>query len=286
MTKGWCPMNGSWNLDFISEENFYQHVKSTVEAYRAGMKPFNTALFNSNTIDPIKLLLDKSIYQKDWKDIVSDEVFRQRDKGNNNSIGYFHQNIFRYIEGCEVPQAGWDVIYKNPNGIDIGDGVAVSTIYVEMKNKHNTMNSASAAKTYSKAQEQLLQDDDSACFLVEAIAKQSQNIPWSASVDGARKSHKLIRRVSMDQFYKVVTGDELAFWKVCQKLPSTIERVIDNLNVPPVPFDTVYDELAGMSKKADNGFIDALYLLGFSTYFGFGEVDYGEVEITNPKTDA
>lgn len=42
-----------------------------------------------------------------------------------------------------------------------------------MKNKHNTMNSAAAGKTFIKMQSQLLKDDDCACFLVEAIAKAS-----------------------------------------------------------------------------------------------------------------
>lgn len=263
-------MNSTWNLEFISQQDFYTHVKNTVESYRSGMKSFDIELFNSNTVDPIKLILDKSIYQKSWAAIVSDEVLRQRDKGNNNSIGYFHQNIFRYIQNCEVPQAGWDVIYRNPDGISLGDGVVVKTIYVEMKNKHNTMNSASAAKTYSKAQLQLLEDDESACFLVEAIARQSQNIPWSVSIDGQRKSHKLIRRVSIDQFFKIVTGDELAFWKICQALPDTLEEVIADLNAAPVPYDTVYDELTEISQKSGGSFVDALYLLGFSSYLGFG----------------
>ena len=98
----------------------------------------------------------------------------QRDKSNNNDIGYFHQNIFSYFKGCEVPQAGWDVIYRNPDGIQMPDGDIVHTIYVEMKNKHNTMNSASSAKTYIKMQGQILEDDDCACLLVEAIAKKSQ----------------------------------------------------------------------------------------------------------------
>lgn len=271
-------MNRSWNLSFISEEDFNEHVKRTVESYRAGMKPFDAELFNSNTIDPIKLLLDKSIYRKDWKTIISDEVFRQRDKGNNNSIGYFHQNIFRYIDTCEVPQAGWDVIVRNPDGIDIGNGTIVSTVYVEMKNKHNTMNSASAARTYAKAQKQLLEDDDSACFLVEAIAKQSQNIPWAVSVDGERKSHKLIRRVSMDQFFKIVTGDEYAFWKVCHALPEAINKAINDLDDPPVPFDTVYDELQEIGRDTERGFIGALYLLGFSSYLGFGDIHVEEID--------
>ena len=37
------------------------------------------------------------------------------------------------------------------------DGDIVHTIYVEMKNKHNTMNSASSAKTYIKMQGQILE---------------------------------------------------------------------------------------------------------------------------------
>lgn len=46
------------------------------------------------------------------------------------------------------------------------------------------MNSASSAKTYIKMQGQILEDDDCACLLVEAIAKKSQNIKWSTKVDG------------------------------------------------------------------------------------------------------
>ncbi len=44
------------------------------------------------------------------------------------------------------------------------DGDVVHTVYVEMKNKHNTMNSASAGKTYIKMQNQFLSNDDCACF--------------------------------------------------------------------------------------------------------------------------
>lgn len=63
------------------------------------------------------------------------------------------------------------------------------------------MNSAAAGKTFIKMQSQLLKDDDCACFLVEAIAKKSQNIKWETSVDNQKVGHKLIRRVSMDKFY-------------------------------------------------------------------------------------
>ena len=139
-----------WNLDFISEEDFKKHVRATIMKYGEKLESYDLKRFNSNLIDPIKLIFDKSVYRTSWEEIVNNEIFRQRDKSNNNDIGYFHQNIFSYFKGCEVPQAGWDVIYRNPDGIQMPDGDIVHTIYVEMKNKHNTMNSASSAKTYLK----------------------------------------------------------------------------------------------------------------------------------------
>ena len=67
------------------------------------------------------------------------------------------------------------------------------------------MNSASAGKTFIKMQNQLLNDDDCACFLVEAIAQRSQNIKWETTVDKKKVGHKLIRRVSIDQFYALLS---------------------------------------------------------------------------------
>lgn len=49
-------------------------------------------------------------------------------------------------------------------------------------------------------------------FLVEAIAKDSQNAKRSAIVDKKKVSHKRIRRVSIDQFYSMVTGEKNAFY--------------------------------------------------------------------------
>lgn len=267
-----------WNLHFISEEHFETHVKATIEKYGEKLASFDLKRFNKNIIDPIKLIFDKTVYQSSWDEIVSNEIFRQRDKSNNNDIGYFHQRIFQYIENCHVPangeEGGWDVIYENPNGIAIPDGGSVHTVYVEMKNKHNTMNSASAGKTFIKMQNQLLHDDDCACFLVEAIAQRSQNIKWETTVDKRKVGHKLIRRVSLDQFYALVTGQEDAFYQMCMVLPSVIEKAVKDLAGTIVPHDTVMEELREMSAQQNMGTEDmsiamAAYMLGFSDYKGF-----------------
>lgn len=259
-----------WNLSFISERDFKRHVRQTIQNYGEKLVPYDLKRFNSNIVDPIKLIFDKSIYQYSWDEIIRNEIFRQRDKSNNNDIGYFHQRIFQYIDGCSVPQAGWDVIVsKKDKRIDLPECGSVKTIYVEMKNKHNTMNSASSAKTYMKMQGQLLTDDDCACFLVEAIAKTSQNVTWAVSVDGARQKHRRIRRVSMDEFYRIVTGQTDAFYQMCMVLPSTIQEVLSASDGLIVPHDTVIEELQQIADCRGGSFALALYMLGFGSYKGF-----------------
>ena len=263
-----------WNLSFITEEEFINHVQATIQKYGEKLQSFDLKRFNKNIVDPIKLIFDKTVYGSSWEEIVSSEIFRQRDKSNNNDIGYFHQRIFQYIKNCEVPNTGWDVIYKNEDGISIPDGSVVKTVYVEMKNKHNTMNSASAGKTFIKMQNQLLQDDDCACFLVEAIAQKSQNIKWETTVDRQKVGHKLIRRVSLDQFYALVTGQDDAFYQMCMVLPEIIQKAVDSMDNAIVPNDTVMDELKKIASQYGGNDDDlaiamAVYILGFGGYKGF-----------------
>ncbi len=275
----------SWDLDFISYEDFKKHVRATISKYGQKLESYDLQRFNNNLVDPIKLIFDKSVYHSSWEEIVKNEIFRQRDKANNNDIGYFHQNIFSYFKGCVVPSEGWDVIYTNPDGIEMPDGDVIHKVYVEMKNKHNTMNSSSSAKTYIKMQNQLLEDDDCVCFLVEAIASKSQNIKWTASVDKKKVQHKRIRRVSMDKFYGLVTGEEDAFFRMCMALPGVINEVIDEEESVNVPHDTVIDELKNLAKMFKNteeelSMAMAVYMLGFSTYDGFSaklaeNIDFG-----------
>ena len=123
-------------------------------------------------------------------------------------------------------------------------------------------------------QNQLLNDDDCACFLVEAIAQRSQNIKWETTVDKKKVGHKLIRRVSIDKFYALVTGVEDAFYQMCMVLPSIIEKAVKELEGTIVPNDTVIDELKAFAKtynieSEDLAIAMATYMLGFSGYNGF-----------------
>ena len=239
-----------YNLSFISDEDLFFHVKETVEKYRFTI---DLKKFNKNLIDPIKLTFDSKVYGKSYEETIESEIIRQIDKSNTNHIGYFHQNIFKYIrDEWEIPEQGFDLINHSAH------------IFVEMKNKHNTMNSASSQKTYMKMQNMLIQNAENRCLLVEIIAKQSQDLPWKISLDGNAFEHDFIRRVSIDKFYEIVTGEADAFKNLCEVLPSVLDDVISSMDMNIVE-NTVFEELQVLSPNL----LQSLYLLAFQNYEGF-----------------
>jgi len=242
----------SYGLNFITDENLYQHVKDTVDKYRFQI---DLKEFNKNLVDPIKLTFDAKVYQKDVQAVIEAEVIRQIDKSNTNHIGYFHQNIFHYIgNGWHVPQSGYDIVNTEQK------------YYIEMKNKHNTMNSSSSQKTYMRMQNTLLSEQNATCFLVEVIAKHSQNIPWQVSLDGQSVVNEKIRRISIDKFYELVTGDKFAFRDLCEQLPIVISDIIA-AKPQDKKTNTVFEELEQISPNL----LKSLYLLSFCQYEGFSQ---------------
>ncbi len=239
-----------YNLGFISDKDIYAHVKKTVESYR---REITLEQFNENVVDPIKLTFDSKVYGKTIRQAIEDECLRQIDKSNSNSIGYFHQNLFKYAgRGWSVPSEGFDVEHGDRH------------IFVELKNKHNTMNSASSQKTYMKMQNKLLEDDQATCYLVEVISKKSRDDAWRITLDKKVCSHNKIRRMSIDKFYEMVFEDPESFYKLCVALPLIIEDVLRE-NPGLALKNTVYESLT--AEHSD--LLTALYLLAFSTYEGF-----------------
>lgn len=251
-----------YNLGFISDEQIFNHVKYTIEKYRSIISLKD---FQKNIIDPIKMTFDAKIYQQSWEEIIEVEVIRQLDKSNNNHIGYFHQNIFQYIDGWEVPKHGFDVVNTEKQ------------IFVEMKNKHNTMNSSSSQKTYMNMQAKLLENPKAICMLVEVIAKRSQNIPWQISLNTTSHAHNNIRRVSIDKFYEIATGQADAFYQLCRILPNVIDDVLAQTDLDSIIQNTVLAELlADNQTNEKDDILKRIFKTSFATYQGFDDFNWGE----------
>ena len=167
-------------------------------------------------------------------------------------FGYFHQKIFKYIDNCVVPESGWDVIYTDKKG---------KRYYAEVKNKYNTMNDGSSRDAFNRMLRQINEEPDAVCFLVEAISTRSRDIVWGRNGNNDNR----IRRISIDRFFELVTGDKDAFFKVCMVLPEIIDEIMEESEDIKAVKDTAFDEL----KKKDKNLVRALYLLAFDDYYGF-----------------
>ena len=113
-------------------------------------------------------------------------------------------------------------------------------------------------------QNEILHGADITCILVEVIAKNSQDIPWKITIDGTVYEHAKIRRVSIDKFYEIVTGEQTAFKQLCDVLPVVINDVVSSLDVETIE-NSVFDELNTLS----DDILKSLYELAFKKYEGF-----------------
>jgi hypothetical protein len=94
----------------------------------------------SNVVDPFSALFDMVKQGIDFDDWLKQEEFRQAQKTLQNQVGYFHQNILGKVEGWKDTGIGGSIDLINVD----------EKIIVELKNKHNTLNSSSSIQTYRK----------------------------------------------------------------------------------------------------------------------------------------
>ena len=242
-----------WKLNFISEKDLKENIKNTIEAYLNAMNNVDLNDFNKNIIDPIKLLFDMKVYGKTTDELIEDEINRQIDKTNTNTIGYFNQNMFKYIDNCKVPPQGFDVIYTDP--------LTGKKYYVEMKNKHNTMNDGGKNTVMERMIAKIKEEPEATCFLVEIISGKSKNEVWNykSNID------ERIRRVSIDRFYYMVTGEINAFKNLCDVLPDKIDEVLKEMISEKVGENLVVEQL----KEINPDIIKSMFMLAFGDYEGF-----------------
>lgn len=126
-------------VNFISDEHLLECISHLHGAYVRAKNNITKENFYSNKVDTIKLTFDSKFNDLDEESLIEAELLRQIDKSINNSIGTFHEEILGGIEGYEI---------GNLSGFDIK--AVDDTLFAEIKNKHNTMNSSSAEALFQK----------------------------------------------------------------------------------------------------------------------------------------
>ena len=64
-----------WNLNFITKENLKEHIRNTISTYEKTLDGIDLSKFNSNIVDPIKMVFDSKVYRKTFEEVIKDSEF-------------------------------------------------------------------------------------------------------------------------------------------------------------------------------------------------------------------
>lgn len=207
-----------WN--FVDDETLLTEIKNVLKQFEQEMEAVD---IHRNVIDPFSALFDMAKQGIDFEEWLEQEKSRQSQKTLQNLVGYFHQHILGAVGDWSDPGSGGSIDLINEK----------LKIIVEIKNKHNTLNSSSATQTYNKMVGHL---DNSKKgyqgYVVLLIPKRPQRYRkhFAPNDDGVPVQRRDdLMEIDGASLYEIVTGDKDALRKLYTCLPEAIEAALPGL---------------------------------------------------------
>ncbi|MBN1926683.1 MAG: Eco47II family restriction endonuclease [Prolixibacteraceae bacterium] len=246
-------------VEFISDEHFLNCIENLHASYEKAKESISKNKFYKNKIDTIKLTFDTKFNNIDEKNIVETEILRQIDKSINNSIGTFHEQILGGIKGYEVGKLSGFDIKANDN-----------TLFADIKNKHNTMNSSAAEALFQKLARYADAYKQAKCYWVQILAKSSFNEHWKGDINGKEYSHSRVFKISGDQFYALLTDRDNAFYELYKALPLAINDFLSSIDKKESKAkNSALSEIIDETKPTKRSILDQISFDNYCYYQGF-----------------
>lgn len=204
-------------FSFIDDEDLVGAVSSVIKTAQNASEKAESE-FEKNVLDPFAALFSMSynaITLDEWNKL---EKERQSQKSIQNAIGEFHQNLLGKFHGWQNPGRGGSVDLINDQ----------KKFIAEIKNKHNTMNSSSAAETYNKLANHLKYDRKGyTAYLVQIVPKHAEDydIEWSPNLTTTALRHD-IRRIDGESFYDLASGEKDTMHRIYEKTPEIVANIL------------------------------------------------------------
>lgn len=250
-------------LNYISDEHFLSCIGKLHNSYLNAKNKVTQKKFYKNKIDHIKLVFDAKFNGLEEEDLIDAEILRQIDKSINNSIGSFHENILGGVEGYESGNfSGYDVKASD------------NTLFADIKNKHNTMNSSSAESLFQKLARYADDHKSAKCYWVQILATKSFNELWSGDINGKEYSHSRVYKISGDKFYELITGQKDAFYALYKTLPSAIDDYLATLSPSQeVALNSALEEIRKSASKSGLSLLDQISFDNYKYYNGYNAME-------------
>lgn len=249
-------------VNFISDDHLLKCIENLHASHIKAKEKISKKKFYNNKIDTIKLTFDTKFNKIDEDSIIETEILRQIDKSINNSIGTFHEQILGGIEGYEL---------GNLSGFDIK--AEDNTLFADIKNKHNTMNSSSAEALFQKLARYANDYKQAKCYWVQILAKGSFNEHWTGDINGKEYSHSRVFKISGDQFYALLTGNKNALYSLYNALPSAIDDFMKTIDKKKdKSTNSALSEIKSETQNSKRSILDQITFENYSYYLGFDKL--------------
>lgn len=249
-------------VNFISDDHLLNCIENLYKSYQKAKNNISKQSFYKNKVDTIKLTFDSQFNGINEDDLIQSEILRQIDKSINNSIGLFHEQILGGIEGYEVGYLSGFDIKANDN-----------SLFADIKNKHNTMNSSSAEALFQKLARYADDNKKAKCYWVQVLAKGSFNELWSGEINGKEYSHSRVFKISGDQFYALLSGQDDALYSLYKALPRAIKMYLKSMENEGKPNEnSALDEISSETEKSNRSILDQITFENYSYYLGFDKL--------------
>lgn len=249
-------------VNFITDDHLFDCVGNLHKAYLKAKNNITKKNFYSNKVDTIKLTFDANFNDMDEENLIRSEILRQIDKSINNSIGTFHEQILGGIKGFEAGNlSGYDIKAKD------------DTLFADIKNKHNTMNSSAAEALFQKLARYANDYKKAKCYWVQILAKGSFCELWSGDINGKEYSHSRVYKISGDQFYSLLSGQDDAMFQLYKALPIAIKEYLKySEQNQEIAENSALDEIKSKTKRSKRSILDQITFENYSYYLGFDKL--------------
>ncbi|WP_411897251.1 Eco47II family restriction endonuclease [Elizabethkingia occulta] len=249
-------------VNFISDEHLLMCIDNLHKSYLKAKNNISKKTFYANKVDTIKLTFDSKFNGISEDNLIQAEILRQIDKSINNSIGTFHEQILGGIKGYEVGKlSGFDIKATD------------NTLFADIKNKHNTMNSSSAEALFQKLARYADDYKKANCYWVQILAKGSFNEHWKGDINGKEYSHSRVFKISGDRFYALLSGEKDALLQLYKALPIAIDDYMKSLKLEQGGKEnSALEEITSETEKSKRSILNQITFENYSYYLGFDEL--------------
>lgn len=248
-------------LSYISDQHLFDCISNLYDKYTTAKENFTQQKFYKNKIDIIKARFDQKFNDLDAENLIKAELVRQVDRTVVNAIGDFHEEILGGIQGYSRDiQSGYDIKSDDDK------------VFIELKNKHNTLKGEDKKSVFNKLKGLVDEYPHSIAYYARILDTKSQNEAWKFNVGNILYADPRIFIISGDELYKMMTGEDDAFFKLYEVLPQAIDDFMKLQTTQKVSTNDLHKVIDTNAKEASRDFLDQIAYDNFKYYSGFDKL--------------